>query len=66
MPRPRESDTDFVVEFDLDVRCEGCGAEREPEGELVMQGERTTIAEAKTPCECGERRIRVTFALEDS
>jgi hypothetical protein len=59
-----DDDTDLVIEFDLTCQCFGCGCEREPDGELVMAGERTTVAQAKNPCECGERRLRVTWSLE--
>jgi hypothetical protein len=55
--------TNLEVELELTVRCLGCGREREANGDFVMQGESTAIAKAKTPCECGERRIRVTWSL---
>jgi hypothetical protein len=61
--KPDERRTNFEVELELTVRCIGCDAEREAEGDLVMQGESTAIAKAQKPCECGEQRIRVAWSL---
>lgn len=61
--KPDERRTNFEVELELNVRCVGCDAERETEGDFLMQGESTAIAKAKNPCECGDERIRVTWSL---
>lgn len=60
-----EDETDAVFDFKVEVRCVACDAEREADdgGRLIVEGESQTIAEAKTPCECGESRIRVTWTF---
>jgi hypothetical protein len=53
--------TGIAIDLDLEARCATCGAEREIEGVLVAQGERTTVVDAPTACElCGGTRVKVT------
>lgn len=56
------------IEIGLDVRseCVGCGSDRELEGRLIAQGERLTVVDGSTACECGETRIRVTVDVEEA
>lgn len=59
--------TGFTLDFDTASRCVKCGADRPAEGRRIVseKSERgvTFVVRSETPCECGERRIKVSFRV---
>lgn len=55
-----------TFELDLAAWCIRCGAERELDGKLIAEGQRTMVVQAPTPCECGERRFKVGIGIDDA
>jgi hypothetical protein len=51
----------FGLNLELQARCIKCGIEREPEGKKIASVDATWIIKARTPCECGESRVKVTL-----
>lgn len=59
---------DFSFGLDIDVRCVGCGAERElpePPARRVLMG-RVIYADVDEPCqECGSTRLSAEVTIDD-
>ncbi len=60
--------TGIELSFNLSSRCVRCKAERKAEGKRILSSKgdsgTTFVIESPTPCEhCGERRIKVSFAI---
>jgi hypothetical protein len=61
-----DSDTGIELEWHIDARCFRCGAPRELSGHLRVWGDETIITETDEPCDqCGERKIRTRFGVEE-
>lgn len=54
---------DFELALDLTAECYACKAPREAEGKRIAHGDKTFIVEARAPCECGDKRVRVRFGI---
>ena len=63
LPSVPSKRTGIEIDFGIESRCIRCGAEREPEGRKVLQLDATFIVQAEQPCECGERRIKVSWSF---
>jgi hypothetical protein len=57
---------ELSFDLDVDVRCVGCGAERDfPErAERALEGD-VLYADVTDPCACGSRRVRVDVQIDD-
>jgi hypothetical protein len=62
--RKPSDDTTFEIVPRLDSRCIRCKADREPEGETIVNDGATFIIRTDQPCGCGESRVKVGFAIE--
>jgi len=62
------ADDDFEFDFGLELRCVGCGSERDVDldagGKTIASGESTMVVEVPEPCHCGERRVKLSFDVE--
>jgi hypothetical protein len=62
--KPPDDGVTFEIVPRLDSHCVGCKRERDPEGEAILNDGATFIIQTEQPCECGERRVWVGFAVE--
>lgn len=59
----------FDLDFDITSRCVKCGRTRPAEGRRIVSSETderdTFVVQTAEACDCGENRVKVTFALGD-